>query len=622
MIHTAASVIAASLVASSPAQPYEPTWESISQHEAAPEWFRDAKFGIYFHWGVYSVPAFGSEWYPRHMHMTDRNEYRHHVETYGEPDEFGYHDFVPMFKAEQFDAEEWAELFAQAGARYAGPVGEHHDGFAMWDSNVTPWNVADMGPKRDISGELAAAVRERGMRFVMTFHHARNQGHYPRVDGWPTTSEDPELLRLYANMDRSRFLDQWLAKLRESIDKYHPDIIWFDSWLNEIPEKYQLDYLAHHLNDGAARGEKVVVTCKQRDLPVTIAVEDFEKGRADRLTDLVWLTDDTISDGSWCYTQNLRIKPAHEVIHVLIDIVSKNGNLLLNISPKADGTIPGNQRAVLLAIGAWLEAHGEAIYDTRPWLTYGEGPTRLGGGGHFLKRVEYSAGDIRYTQRKDGSAVYATFLGAPEARATLGAVQVRGDTSRASATLVGSGQAIPFSVGERGNLMLDFSAVPDSGLREVATAVRLDGFDLTLHDDSRFAGPNAIELSAANATLDGDRLHLENLSDELGSSVGFWDNPSDSVHWLVRVPEAGRYDVRGLIAAGAGDSAITLHGGLNPTSASVSATEAWNAPRVVEIGEIEFDSPGVHHLVLRPQSNETWRAVNIWHLKLARSTGR
>jgi alpha-L-fucosidase len=406
-------------------KPYEPEWASLIKHDEAPEWFRDAKFGIYFHWGVYSVPAFGSEWYPRNMHRTNMREYKHHVETYGEPSEFGYHDFVPMFKAENFDPEAWADLFQKAGAQFAGPVAEHHDGFAMWDSELTPWNAANKGPQRDIMGELATAVRKRGMRLVATFHHARNnqhmvnkggnlvwEGHYPRVEGWPTVSENPELRLLYGNLPRGQFLDLWLGKLTEVIDHYQPDLIWFDGWLDEIDEMYQMQFLAHYFNRANEWGKEVVVTCKQRDLPLDVAVEDFEKGRADKLTKEAWLTDDTISYGSWCYTQDLKIKPTREVLHVLIDIVSKNGQLLLNISPKADGTIPEDQEQVLLEIGDWLQHFGEAIYGTRPFTVYGEGPTQMEKGGHFVKTdLAYGAQDIRYTRK--GDIVYAIVLGWP-----------------------------------------------------------------------------------------------------------------------------------------------------------------------------------------------------------------
>ena len=193
---------------------YEPNWESLANHNEQADWLKDAKFGIYFHWGVYAVPAFGSEWYPRHMHFEGYREYNHHLEKYGHPSEFGYHDFVPMFKAEKFNAKEWVDLFEKAGARYAGPVAEHHDGFSMWDSEITPWNSMDKGPMKDITGELEKEIKLRGMKFITTFHHARNlqryndsihekrfaHSHYPLFEGMPPTSTDDELKYLYGKI--------------------------------------------------------------------------------------------------------------------------------------------------------------------------------------------------------------------------------------------------------------------------------------------------------------------------------------------------------------------------------------------------------------------------------------
>lgn len=413
--------------------PYSADWASLKQHDPAPEWFRDAKLGIYFHWGVYSVPAFGSEWYPRHMHLKDHSVHNHHLETYGDPSEFGYHDFVPMFKAEKFDPDDWAVLFKEAGARFAGPVAEHHDGFAMWASDLTPWNVRDKGPIRDITGEIAEAIRNRGMRLFVSFHHARNNqhqiirngylqwtGHYPREEGWPTTSEDPELRLLYGNLPRDQFLGLWSGKLEEVIDNYQPDIIWFDSWFDEIPIKTRQQFSAYYLNRAYEWGKEVVITRKQEDLPLDYAVQDIEKGRMKDVTEEVWLTDDTISKGSWCYTEGLEIKSTATVLHSLIDIVSKNGVLVLNISPKADGIIPENQQAVLLGMGRWLAVYGEAIYSTRPWMVFGEGPTdsnlpegRFGGVGD--PKSGYTARDIRFTRSKDGTTLYAIALGWPGA---------------------------------------------------------------------------------------------------------------------------------------------------------------------------------------------------------------
>ncbi len=421
------------------AQKFKADWKSLSKHEAAPEWLKDAKLGIYFHWGVYAVPAFGNEWYPCKMHHADDPIYAHHVETYGDPAQFGYHDFVPRFTGEHFDPEEWADLFQKAGARYAGPVAEHHDGYAMWASKITPWNAKDTGPHRDILGELFQALEKRNIKTIATFHHARNlqryrdtwqdemekpgkafnDSHYAYKPGWPTASEDPKLRLLYGNMPEEEWCrDIWLGKLKEVIDNYHPDIIWFDSWLDRIPETCREQFAAYYLNAAEAWGREVAIVRKQDDLPLDFTINDHEKSREPEALPELWMTDDTISTGSWCYTKDLKIKPLYKVLHALIDTASKNGVLLLNISPMADGTIPQDQRDVLLQLGRWLEANGEAIYGTRPWIVAAEGPTAEPKGGFsdhgkFLT-LQYTAKDIRYTASKDGKTVYAMLLGVPE----------------------------------------------------------------------------------------------------------------------------------------------------------------------------------------------------------------
>ena len=407
-------------------QAFTADWDSLKKRNPAPQWFRDAKFGIYFHWGVYSVPAFANEWYPRNMYDVKSSEYKHHVKTYGEPNKFGYPDFVPMFKAEKFDANEWADLFKKTGAQFAGPVAEHHDGFSMWASSLTPWNAKDMGPHRDLVGELENAIRKRGMRFVTTFHHERNglyeitkdghtnwTGHYEFVKKYfPDLLNDPCRAIMYGYMPADKFYQMWEDKLVEVIDHYHPDLMYFDSWLDEIPDKYKMEYLAHYFNDASRLNKEVVVTYKQQDLPREVAIEDFEKGRADKITDFVWLTDDTVSRGSWCYTENLGIKKSLDIVRTMADIVSKNGQLMLNMSPKADGTIPDNQKKVLFEIGDWMKQNGEAIYGTRPFVEYGEGPAKMESSGGFAKmRGGYTAKDIRYTSK--GKTVYAIVLGWP-----------------------------------------------------------------------------------------------------------------------------------------------------------------------------------------------------------------
>lgn len=478
---------------------FEANWESLATVNEEPDWFRDAKFGIYFHWGVYTVPAYGSEWYPRTMHMKGMGAYDHHRETYGLTTEFGYHDFVPMFKAEHFDAGQWAELFVQAGARFAGPVAEHHDGFAMWDSEATPWNSMDKGPGRDVTGELEKAIRAEGMKFMTSFHHARHlqrykgreeevltreknlhyqfrNSHYPLYPNTPPTLDDPELNYLYGNIPESIWLEEvWYTKLAEVIDNYSPDLIYFDSWLNYIPDSMLLKFCAYYYNHALEEGNEVVITRKQQDLPLDCSVDDFEKSRKNHLAEKAWMTDETISNGSWSYTENVSIKPAREHLHVLIDIVSKNGVLLLNISPKADGTIPEDQQKVLLEMGAWLEKYGEAIYATRPWYTFGEGPTMEPESEHpgGFHQVSYTSDDVRYTT--SGSAVYAMFLGKPAAGESIllkaFSQEISGKSFQIQGVTIPGGPQIPeWEMMDDG---LKFQ-IPSTGLNEIATVFKIE----------------------------------------------------------------------------------------------------------------------------------------------------
>lgn len=454
---------------------YEPSWESLKQHKAAPQWFSDAKFGIYFHWGVYTVPAYGFEWYPRLMHIENdkyfgSHIYKHHLETYGTPSEFGYHDFVPQFKAEKFNADQWADLFVKAGAKFAGPVAEHSDGFSMWPSKATPWNAMDKGPHRDVVGELEQAIKRRNLKFITTFHHACNlqryeivdgekvykNNYYEHIEGMPTTSDDPQLKVLYGNMPEDQWLEEvWFAKLKEVIDHYSPDILWFDSGLDMIPEDYRQKMAAYYLNH--TDHKEVVTVRKQNDLPLDMSVNDLEKSRMNKMGDQPWMTDETISTGSWCYTTTLKIKPAQDLVHVLVDIVSKNGVLLLNVSPREDGIIPDNQQAVLLKMGDWLSKYGEAIYGTRPWYTYGEGPTAQPEGSFKnhsdFKHIKYTPEDIRYTTHQN--TVYAITLGVPSSNhdillKSFAEDKMPSNTSVKHVSLLGSDDTLTYELKKEG----------------------------------------------------------------------------------------------------------------------------------------------------------------------------
>lgn len=426
---------------------YKETWESLAGIEKEPEWFKDSKLGIYFHWGVYSVPAYGNEWYPRWMYFPDRGEkwgrnfYVHHEKTYGSIKDFNYHDFIPMFKAEEFDAKEWALLFKNAGAKFAGPVAQHHDGFAMWDSEVNPWNVKDMGPKIDITGELLQALKKEGLKTIATFHHARvgqkyakdstnwagngpnigKDSHYPYHPEYITSSTDPKIRKLYGNMEEEEFNEYWLAQVKEVVDHYAPDILWYDSWLDQIPEKYRQKMVAHHFNTAISRKQEPIVISKQEDLPRDISLLDIEQGGKTDMSDDYWMTDITISKGSWSYTKGQKYKSPSLLIRNMIDVWSKRGIVLLNISPTADGVINKEQRNVLNSIGEWILLHQEAVYQTRAHSIYGYGAAKHKKGRHGGQSASmvYNQNDYRFTKSKDGKSIFIYVLGLPEPLSTL-----------------------------------------------------------------------------------------------------------------------------------------------------------------------------------------------------------
>ncbi len=405
---------------------YQPNWNSLVTYPVAP-WFRDAKFGIYTHWGPYSVPAYGPNgtWYPHRMYDLDSDIAAHHTAAWGHPSKFGYKDFIPMFTAEKFDPEQWADLFARSGAKFAGPVAEHHDGFSMWDSKLTQWNSMNMGPKRDVVGELAKAYRAAGMKYITTFHHSHNWWFFPT---WNEAFDCSKAAyaglysRPHARGERpdAEYLDRWLGKLVEVVENYEPDLIWFDFGLGRIMESYRKRFLAYYYNKSVEWGRDVVVTFKEFDsiyhLPPGAGVNDLEVGKKNNLTPYMWLTDTTVDAGprgTWSHVTYIGFKAVERLIHNLVDRVSKNGYLLLNVGPRADGTIPEGAAEALEGMGKWLAVNGEAIYGTTPWFRPGEGPTGGEAGGHFNEDNEarFTAHDIRFTVK--GDCLYAIVLGRP-----------------------------------------------------------------------------------------------------------------------------------------------------------------------------------------------------------------
>jgi alpha-L-fucosidase len=443
--------------------PMQPDWQSLTGY-STPEWYRDAKFGIFIHWGVYSVPAYKGEWYPRHMYeRTGENSdrYQHQIATYGPMPKVGYKDLIPLFKAEHFDPQAWATLFREAGALYVVPVAEHHDGFAMYDSKLSDWTAVKMGPHRDVIGELAKAIRAQGMKLGLSSHRAEHDWFYEYGRTFNSDVNDPRYAALYGPAHPSEsakgedgqdvdwtfvsdaYINDWLARSSEIVQDYHPDLMYFDWWVGQPRFRNALaEFAAFYYNQAATRGQGVVLNYKLDDMRPGTGTLNIERGQAADIRAQPWQTETSVSPDSWGYAEGDTYKSPDEIVQLLADVVSKNGNLLLNIGPKADGTIPEQARHILLAIGQWLNLNGEAIYGTRPWTHYGEGPTQVAAGTmQDTKTKPYTAEDFRFTTKH--GRLYAIEMAWP----TTGQALIHSITPNmhvTSVTLLATGKPVTF----------------------------------------------------------------------------------------------------------------------------------------------------------------------------------
>ena len=545
-----------------PAPRFEPTWESLETQQI-PEWYVNAKFGIFIHWGVYSVPAFGNEWYPRNMYIQKPHRkgdyFGHHVQTYGPHKTFGYKDFIPKFRAEKFNATQWAKLFKKSGARYIVPVAEHHDGFPMYDCSRTEWCAAKMGPKRDIIAELGAAVRKESMHYGVSSHRAFNWAYYPRNEAFDTV--DPANVGLYGRPNAflfgplknpwppqdKAFMDDWLARTKELVDTYQPDLMWFDfgiapKWVESHDANpfagHLKQYAAYYYNRAAEWGKGVAINYKHHAFPAKAAVLDIERGKLDAKRDLFWQTDTSVSFNSWGYITEHQYKPVDAIVDDLVDIVAKNGCMLLNIGPKADGTIPAHEQQMLRDIGRWLMINGEAIYDTRAWEIYGEGPTGTPKAFREKDQARYTPRDIRFTTK--GDVLYATLLAWPGEKAVITSLGDRpGVTVAANATvrMLGAGQPLKWSQNKSGLTL----SMPDAKPCEHAFVLKITGVKVaagalkpppTPEQTKGTGKPVTVTgaettLPAPAAVLHGSKLGVETREGVGFANIGFWDNTSE-----------------------------------------------------------------------------------------------
>lgn len=425
-----------------PAGPVQMTWDSVRAHFREPEWFGAAKFGIMMHWGLYAVPAHGSEWYERYMYGKNPDILRWHTEHFGHPRDFGYKNFIPMFTAERWRPLAWAEMFKAAGANYVICSAEHHDGFSLWDSSVNRFNAKAMGPQRDLIGDLGTAVRQTGLKYGVSNH---SNNHFRFVPDMPDSDQrDPRWADFYSVADRGgpaleRFLENWMLKNFELIDKYQPDMLWLDmngtdrSW-----DAQKLAVAAYYYNRAEAWQRPVAISAKGEAFLGGI-VRDYERtGRilprgSKRFT---WQVDEPIGN-KFGYVTEMKYKPAGLLIHRLVDVVSMNGNYLLNISPCADGTIPDEQQQRLAEIGRWLAINGEAIYGSHPWVCYGEGPyydappdTSPAPGPDDPPSESYTAREVRFTRK--GDVLYALLMDWPGEQMVISSLAASGSPSSAN----------------------------------------------------------------------------------------------------------------------------------------------------------------------------------------------
>ena len=420
--------------------PFQGTRESLKAYRT-PEWFRDAKFGIWAHWGPQSAPEAG-DWYARNMYMEGSAQYKFHVEHYGHPSKVGFKDVITTFKAEKWDPEHLMDLYAKAGAKYFVSMGVHHDNFDMWNSRYqTRWNAAKAGPKKDIVGMWKQAARKRGLRFGVSEHLSNSfdwlapshlsdkAGQFAGVPYDGTDPQDSDLYHSYEGMPADfaqtakamgrvapdRWKEQYFNRIRDLLDQHQPDLLYTDG---AIPfDEYGLSLVAHEFNLSAkSHGGKVESVCNSkaaRDCAEGTCVLDLERGLVNKIWPDPWQTDTCI--GNWHYKKGITYKRPKTIVDMLVDIVSRNGNLLLNFPLPGSGELDAEESQILSSITSWMHVNSEGIHGTRPWKVYGEGPsllnTEAGAAFNEKNRKELSAEEVRFTSKDKN--VYAFVMGFP-----------------------------------------------------------------------------------------------------------------------------------------------------------------------------------------------------------------
>ncbi len=505
--------------------PFAPSWKALQEGYQSPEWYRDAKFGIWAHWGPQSQAEFG-DWYGRNLYIQGHKQNKYHVKTYGHPSEFGFKDLCNAWKAENLRPDELMETYKAAGARYFVAMANHHDNFDLWNSRHQPWNSVNVGPKRDIIGAWSKAAANAGLRFGVSIHASSAwswfevsrlsdtdgpragvtyDGNLTREDGKGKWWEGLDPQDLYAqhghkispavlnrkeawknpgDLPSPAYSRKFYDRVRDLVEVYNPDIVYFDDSrvpLEQVNEGYGLHIFADVYNRSIARNgginQAVVNTKRLNEDQRKALVYDFEVGVPRGILPEPWQVDACI--GAWHYLEGAKYKSAEQVVRALSDVVSKNGNLLLSIPLRADGTLDDQGRKILGSVGDWLRTNGEAIYATRPWTRFGEGPSSEAdipeiakGGIPLYQKAPYTAQDIRFTKR--GTTLYAIVMDWPaDGRVLLRSLPsgAQGQNAASKVRMLGSEGELRFQQTDKG-LSVE---MPEKRPGDIAYVLQIDG---------------------------------------------------------------------------------------------------------------------------------------------------
>jgi len=602
------------------------TMDSLTNY-SCPEWFRDAKFGIWAHWGPQAVPEEG-DWYARQMYQQGSKDYEDHLKRWGHPSTNGWKDIIPLWKAEKWDPEKLMELYKKAGAKYFVSMGVHHDDFFLWNSPLHKWNSVNYGPHRDVVGEWQKAAKKNGLLFGVSehlgasftwFQDAHKSDKTGPLAGVPYDGADSNYWDLYHfpakpgdtgwYSNDPRWQQQWYDEIKQLVDDYHPDLLYSDGGVafgNEVG----LSQIANLYNENAAQHggmTEAIYNCKQPSDGRW--VQDYERGVGGGIDPYPWQCDTSIGD--WFYNKHWKYQPLSWTVHMLVDITSKNGNLLLNVVLRPDGSLDPEVETMLHQLADWTAVNGEAIYGTRPWLVYGEGAVKARGGA-FKENFKYTAHDIRFTTK--GKTLYAIALGWPDDRKmvirSLAKTDDAGQNQIQRVELLGYSGELKFSQTADGLTV----ELPDKQLSDLTCALRITGSDfkpVPVPETTAIITPDAqdrLTFTAEDATLHGDQLKLEEQGGK--SDIGFWDKADEWVSWNAKISRPGKYKVTATIAA-TDTAAFVVEAGAEQLAAKVPATGGWDHFVASDLGTVEISQAGNFTVKVRAKDAASWHAINL-----------